>query len=89
MPQKLDEWYLEYAQTDPYKEPHIVLKGKVYDSRRFNDGDTIQTSRVVKLSLTQVETLSGSVYILGEPDQEYEAAYPNAKQRLVDAFNSK
>lgn len=62
--------------------------GNVYGHPNFEDGASGHTSVIEKINSENetVETYSGSVYTLGEVDPEYEAQFPNARERL---FNPK
>lgn len=57
---KLVEWY-----------DGIVLVGQVFDDNRFMSGTTITTSPVLTMDAnnTMAKTRTGTVYLLGLPDQ--------------------
>ena len=70
-------------------EANICLNGYVSGHPRFPDGHHITTTRILKIlempgcvGNYQVYTKSGSAYTLGEPHPDYEAQFPNAKDRL-------
>lgn len=69
----LNNWAVVGNQT-PYQAPEMVTKhlsGQVYGHPRFADGEVVTTSAIVKVDGKQVQTASGSAYILGEPSAEW------------------
>lgn len=83
---RIEAWSVVWSESDPYSPPEMKtqhLSGNVYGHNRFYDGTGITTTAIVAVSGGRVVTRSGSEYELGDPEPEYEAAYPNAKQRLL------
>ena len=70
---KIKNWSITGTQ-DPYQPPelrgHRVL-GNVYGHPVFEDTHFIRTSDIVDAGGGEITTKSGSVYELGEPDEEY------------------
>lgn len=69
------------------------LGGRAYGHHRIEDGHRVITTPIKKVNVEQglIQTESGTIYRLGEVDQQYEAIYPNAKERFWDSakkFNS-
>ena len=86
----IENWSLVRRYSSPYQAPEQVaqcLHGVVSGHPKFKDGETITTSRVVSVNYETetVKTVTGSLYYLGAVDPAYEAAFPNARERL---FNS-
>ncbi len=89
---RLENWGLCCGQAlrNPYMAPElqkIYLCGTVYGHPNHQDGKFITTSRVIAVRKkghreTMVDTRSGSVYVLGTVDPEYEKLFPNALQRV-------
>jgi hypothetical protein len=77
---KLDRWAIVYAES-PYTAPELRSQS-LYG---YRDGKPVKTSRVLGKSGNCVVT-QNSLYMLGDPQPEYEAVYPNAKQRLFDSL---
>jgi len=71
---------------------HYHLQGNVYGHPRFNDGDPVMTSRIIKINdkgdYKEVVTKSGSVYELyrEDVDKEAEKQFPNYYERLKLEF---
>ena len=87
---RLENWVVE---GNPYAAPEMhlcLLNGEVYGhpSERFPDGKRIAISRVVAVQGESVVTRSGSVYDLGEPDPDYEKAFPGAKARALEVLRN-
>lgn len=59
--------------------PKTVLcaYGEIYGDNRFEDGESIQTSRVIEYTDEYIKTNSGSIYSLGAPrfENEYKRDY--------------
>jgi hypothetical protein len=92
MSYKLENWYLIGRDVDPFKAPEQIkqyLGGEVYGNPNFKDGEIIRTSSIQSIEDGCVVTSSGSKYELGEPDEEYEAIYPGAKERLLKLVKEK
>ena len=73
---KMENWCVCSTDNDPYLAPECVLKklrGNVYGNPKFGEGDLIVSSPLVELDLKEnrAVTKSGSVYELGEVDQEW------------------
>jgi len=65
---KIDDWMTVASIGSPYQAPEtlgICLRGMVYGHSRFENGDAVRTSVVVKVEGRKVFTRSGSVYRLG------------------------
>jgi hypothetical protein len=83
---RIENWSIGFAQQDPYKAPELHsprLSGNVYGHPKFDDGTFITTSTVTGNGDGCLFTRTGSRYDLGDPHPDYEAAYPNAKQRAL------
>lgn len=82
---ELIEWSI---WKGPYEAPELGFKfrGVVFDHPRFPDHASITTSRVVDFDTETEEfiTTSGTRYKLGEPLEEFEEAFPGARQGLID-----
>lgn len=88
---KLENWALTPTDRNPYLAPELqsmVLIGEVYGHPRFEEGHHISTSTIVGKRGEVILTRSGSEYELGEPHPDYEAAFPNAKQRALSSIPS-
>lgn len=75
---KLENWgvvYKDNAWTPPEFQ-RIALHGKAYGHHRHEDGTEVTTTAIKSTDGRTVTTVSGSVYILGEPDPEYARIYP-------------
>ena len=80
----LEQWALT-CDNDPYKAPEAqrtLITGRVYGHPRFVDGSMVSTSPPVSLEGEILITKSGSKYKLGDMNAEYEAQYPNARERF-------
>jgi hypothetical protein len=95
---RLEMWCVTPLSASPYTPPECQahgLHGTVYGhpSRHFFDGDSITTSEVVSLRAEGdnaiVTTRTGTNYLLGQVDPDYERAYPNARQRVIDTYAKK
>jgi len=83
---KLDRWCVISRTTlslPPPEQERCCLHGSVSGHPRCLDGKQVTTSLVVSRSGNKVVTKSGSEYELGDADPDYEALYPNARQRLL------
>lgn len=86
---RMENWSVCYYPTDPYGSPEqctAILRGQVYGHPRFSEGQNISTSSIVGKIDDKVATASGSVYILGEVDPNYEKLFPNARKRLFESL---
>jgi hypothetical protein len=73
-PLHLEEWALSADVDDSIMPPELrnrYLTGNVYGHARVPDGTRIATARPSKIEGRRVTTQSGSVYILGEPEDGY------------------
>lgn len=85
---KLENWSVIQMLGSGYDAPEIVklhFRGLSYGHPRFEDGSPIVTTSIVGFSNGVFKTSSGSEYVLGNVDENYEAVYPNARQRVLDA----
>jgi hypothetical protein len=88
---RLENWSY-HVQADLYTAPEDLvtcLVGEVYgykDPIRHPDGKRVRTSRIVGCEGDCVVTSRGSKYELGVVDPDYEAAFPNAKERLLNSL---
>jgi hypothetical protein len=84
---KIENWYLIYTDNNGFIAPElksVSVCGDIFDSEKFSDGEFIRTSTIVKFNSDNfsVMTLSGSEYLLGKVDPQYEKIYPNAIERI-------
>lgn len=79
---KLENWSLRGGpNNDGYSS--MLIRGQVFGHDRFSDGSWINTSVVKRVdSNGLVTTENGREYQLGEPEPQYEAQFPNAKERF-------
>ena len=92
-PTRLESWCVTPLPVSPYTPPEGAphgLHGTVYGHPMFEDGATITTTEVAGLVVDGdnivARTRSGTQYVLGAVDPKYEMAYPNSRQRLVNAY---
>ena len=82
---RLENWSVTY-KPDPWAPPELLpklLRGNVYNHPDFADGSEITTSAIVEVTaIRTVITNSGHEYKLGEPAEDYEKQFPNAKERF-------
>lgn len=87
----LKNWSVFASNDNGFRPPEMLrfhLQGNVYGHPRFNDGDPVNTSRIVGLKdygdHKEAETKSGTVYCLfrEDVDPEAEKQYPNYYERL-------
>jgi len=83
---KLEKWFIIDTKFDLSKPKSTHLMGVVYGHPVFKDGEFIQTSPVIRIDKDTITTKSGSRYVLGESDPDYEALYPDARKRLYEAM---
>jgi hypothetical protein len=84
-PVRLENWSIVNLTNDPYKAPEqqkVGLHGRVFGHDRHAEGAEVSTSSIVSVLKPVVKTKSGTEYILGEIDPEFEKAFPNAAQRF-------
>ena len=94
MPVIINNWSITPLHTfDPYQPPETVAKGLhgiVTGHKSFEDGAEVTTSQMVSLTREGdnviVGTISGSSYLLGTTDPEYEKLYPLARERLIKSW---
>ena len=87
-PIRMENWSVVSCDS-PYTAPELLvarLHGKVFGHPRFPNGAEVTTSRVAGCSEVEdhleIVTGSGSHYVLGEVDPNYEKSYPDARERL-------
>jgi hypothetical protein len=72
---RIEDWTVVGNQNqNPYQAPEErrwQVRGEVYGNPSFPDGHGIRTSDVVMVTGNVITTRSGSVYELGEPNEEY------------------
>lgn len=87
----LKNWSVFSNNNDGFKPPELSsfrLQGNVYGHPRFDDGDPVNTSRIVEITdkgtHKEVVTYSGSVYMLYKEnvDPKCEEQFPNYYERL-------
>lgn len=80
----LEKWAL-VSRPQGYEAPenNIRLNGIVTGHPRFTDGECITTTRIIKVEGFRVHTKSGSIYTIGQPHQDYEVQFPNARTRFL------
>ena len=70
----LSNWHIcsrsHYNYTAP-EQMEILLQGIVYDHPKFQDGDKIVSSRIIKVNGPIITTKSGTVYHLGKPNPKF------------------
>jgi hypothetical protein len=83
----MENWSLVLWPFSAPEVPVMCLHGKVYGRPIFEDGDEVTTTRIKKIKVEgpdiTVITRSGTEYRLGVVDPDYEAAYPDARARVV------
>jgi hypothetical protein len=90
MTTRLDNWVIINDHLDPFKAPEqcvIQFEGEVSGHNRFEDGTPVRTSAMQGLHMRGDELIletEKTIYVLGEPHEEYESAYPESKARLID-----
>lgn len=57
--------------------------GTAFGHPKYEDGTPIKTGRVLNYKSGIFTTISGSQYILGKVNDEFEFQYPNAYSQLV------
>ena len=62
------------------------LNGKVYGHTKFVEGESIITSAIIGKRNGRVVTKSGSEYILGKVNLDYEREYPGALERVMESL---
>lgn len=82
----INNWSVTPDTSEPYLAPELRksrLVGVVYGHPELEDGTFIRTSVIDKVENGLVVTRSGTRYELVDPDPAYEAAFPNAKARVL------
>lgn len=91
MTMRIENWGISSRFVSPYTAPEasLCVTGNVYGSTKFSDGEEVTTSTIKTVSYKDnkltVETNSGSIYELGAAHPDYEAAYPDARNRLIES----
>ena len=84
---KINNWCVT-AQADAYTPPEGIrecLGGEVVNHPKYpNQVKSLLTSAIVGYEDGCIKVASGHLYELGTVDPDYEKAYPNAYQRLID-----
>ena len=77
---KIENWFITPGSSDPYLAPELRQPrlGGINE-----DGLNIVTSPIQGLSLNGNILTMNTEYELGEADPNYEAAFPDAKDRLL------
>lgn len=90
---KIENWSVVNVTLSPYSAPETgqpSLQGMVFGHPRFVDVTHITTSMIVgKNQENEILTKSGSAYVLGEIDPNYEKQFPDAKNRLLGSLTAK
>jgi hypothetical protein len=93
-PARLENWCVTPLAASPYTPPECQahgLHGTVYGHPYFADGDEITTTECASVKVDEparvtITTRSGSRYVLGEVDPEYERQFPGALVRIVKSY---
>ena len=89
---RLKNWSVTQNGDNFFTAPELIsycLEGEVYGHPRFNDGDSVVTSRITEVNdkgdHKEVVTRSGSVYELYKEDVDprAEEMYPGYYERFV------
>lgn len=79
-------WAVVIDSNDPYKAPELWTQ-KISGLLDSEDSDHwIKTSSIKGKRGEFLVTNSGSEYILGSVNPEYELQFPNARKRLFDSL---
>ncbi len=87
---KLTNWSIVSRTANPFQAPELgtqCLYGNVYNNPKFEDNQDVTTSRIIGKRNGKVVTRSGSEYELDGVDPIYEAAYPDAFNRLMNTLD--
>lgn len=81
----IENWYLGFPNPSPYDPPERIspiLYGDLGEKhKRFSTPVSYcEESNVLT-------TTTGSKYLLGNPKEDYEKHYPNARKRLIEKIN--
>lgn len=82
---KLENWEFCVRQGSPYMAPECQQRyfiGDVTGHPNFPDGSRVSTSNAVGWADDCAVTEDGNQYELGQPHPDYEAAFPNALERM-------
>ena len=79
----INNWFLTAQNYNPYIAPELL---KMCLGGVVSDKDII-TSSIVGKRNGSVVTRSGSEYILGTPSEEYESAFPDSINRLLNQLS--
>ena len=83
---RIEGWSL-IGDFDPYQAPELQsVLGHVYGHPMHYDGKRVMTSSIVGEIDEDVITASGSHYVLGSVDPEYEKMFPGAGARLINSI---
>ncbi len=67
----------------------VVMGAGIFEFREGGSGNLKMTSAISHYQGDDIVTTSGSVYRLGTVDPAYEAAYPGAKELLLECLRDK
>ena len=71
----LQDWFVRFRDSENvYLPPELnakILSGKVYGHHKFQDGDSVNTSKIVGVNGRRIRTEGGSTYLLGSIQKEY------------------
>jgi hypothetical protein len=92
---RIEQWCVTPLARSPYTPPECEphgLNGAVYGHPNFEDGEFVTTTEAVALRMDGeqaiVTTRSGREYLLGQVDPNYERAYPDARNRLINSLGN-
>lgn len=84
---RIENWsILLDFEDEEYTSPQnyfLSFAGMAYGHPKFEDGTGIKTSRIVSYKRGIFKTASGSAYVLGNVNPDYEIKYPNAYSQLI------
>lgn len=85
----IENWgMIANPRANPYTAPELITMHLT--GNRSDGAKDIVTSAIMDISEdNRVTTRSGTIYILGEPDPQYEKMFPNAKQRIFEILKGK
>ncbi len=89
----IKNWSVVVTSPSPYQAPETQipsLQGEVFGHPRFDDGAKITTSSICGINDQDgILTFSGSCYVLGQIDPEYDKQFPNARKGLLSSLRDK
>jgi len=89
----IENWSFVTAPTDPWMPPEFGtprFHGNVYNYPGRKEGEAVYTSELQGYNPETDEFICLSRnYKLGKVNEEYEKAFPNAKERLILALQKK